>query len=188
MLYRFGDFGRGGTGHSRSQHRRHNSSDHSGAHSVAGGVGERNSHEHLTMESLIQRLCAFGHQLYPGSHSWRVLFVFAVSSVFVRCDYSQRKATSGSTLAARRAGSITARAATTNISKAATARVRGSVGLTPNKRDAIKRVTASDAGTPSAIPPSTSHRLSLKTIRSTPMGVAPSARRIPISLVRRATV
>src|SRR6185436_7434976 len=96
--------------------------------------------------------------------------------------YSHRKAAIGSTLRARRAGQNAASAATASIRQGPAASVNGSVGPTPNNLEENARVTATAAGSPTAIPANTSKRLSCSTSRSTPAGDAPSAKRIPISL------
>src|SRR5258708_35945376 len=102
--------------------------------------------------------------------------------------YSYLRATIGSTLAALRAGSSAASAATTIISMDAIEMVAGSVGLTPNNNPEMSRDATSANGTPMAMPASTSNKLSRSTIPSMLARVAPSASRMPISLVLRAAV
>ncbi len=101
--------------------------------------------------------------------------------------YSARRATSGSTFVARRAGMEHASSAMlTNMTAAAT-KVAGSVAVTPKSRLAITRVRATAAGIPMATPSSAKTRPCRTTSVNTSFRVAPRAVRIPSSWVRWAT-
>src|SRR5215831_21156798 len=93
----------------------------------------------------------------------------------------------GSVLEAFHAGrEPAARAALSNIVSADT-RDHGSPGLTPKRRDSMTFEAPSAIGRPIANPIIASNRTSRSTIQRTVSRCAPSAIRIPISLVRRAT-
>src|SRR5439155_24578768 len=101
--------------------------------------------------------------------------------------HSVRRATIGSTCAARRAGSQHASRATPANTAATPAKVSGSVAVTPNRRLVITRVSISAPATPASTPAPTTPIPWLTTIRSTSWARAPSAMRRPISRVRCAT-
>jgi hypothetical protein len=100
--------------------------------------------------------------------------------------YSQRSAAIGSTRAARRAGTNPASAAAQTITATATPIATGSAALNPNNWCSTTRPNPHAAPRPSATPTATIHSVSRIAIHSTLPCDAPSAMRIPISLVRRA--
>jgi hypothetical protein len=67
-------------------------------------------------------------------------------------NYSYRNASTGSTRLARVAGNHTAISATPANITGATRKTRGSHGLTPNRKPAIKRVNPKAAASPHATP------------------------------------
>ena len=93
----------------------------------------------------------------------------------------------GSTCVARRAGMKQASTPTPTSNPQTAAKVHGSVARTPKSRLSRKRVAASEAIIPAADPITTSTRPCFTTMPSTSRRCAPSAARIPISRVRRAT-
>ena len=102
--------------------------------------------------------------------------------------HSCRSATKGSTRAARTAGTDAAVRAVTDKIAAAANVATGSVTWTPKSKDAIHRAATHEAGTPIAMPLASSSAARRKTHPSTSARSAPSAMRIPISPVERATV
>ncbi len=102
--------------------------------------------------------------------------------------HSWRSAIIGSTRDARRAGPKLATSAALSRMAAATASARGSFGFMSNRNDSMSRAEAMAVGTLIASPMTTSTQTSRNTIQMTLPRRAPSAIRIPISLVRRATV
>src|SRR5262245_18951998 len=100
---------------------------------------------------------------------------------------SQRRATSGSTFVARRAGIQHASNATTISDNAITMNVSGSVALTPYSKLFIKRVAPYAASKPTTTPASASRSPCAMTSRSTSRASAPSAMRMPISRLRSPT-
>ena len=98
-------------------------------------------------------------------------------------SYSWRSAIIGSTLMARRAGMQQAATATSVSETATAAKVSGSVGLTPNRRLLMKRVSASEVPRPMATPARVSFNPWETTSRRMPFGAAPRAMRMPISRV-----
>src|SRR5262245_51046616 len=93
----------------------------------------------------------------------------------------------GSTRVAARAGAQLAAIATAASASAAIAKTAGSVGLTPKSSDLSVRVTANAPTRPSATPPPARRTPSPTISRRTASAGAPSASRIPISRLRRAT-
>lgn len=105
-----------------------------------------------------------------------------------RKNYSNRSAITGSMADARRPGKYAASNAIVN-SSSDTARIVGkSPGETPKSMLAISRFAASEHGMPSTTPNRASSIASRNTIQRMVFLCAPSAVRIPISLVRRVTV
>src|SRR5262249_46054530 len=102
-------------------------------------------------------------------------------------NHSSRNAAIGSTRAALRAGRYPAKAATLSSSNVAAAIVDGSFGLNPKSKVEAVCVAASDANSPTATPATTSANASRNTSQMTFPRRAPSAIRMPISFVRRAT-
>src|SRR3989442_1523309 len=102
--------------------------------------------------------------------------------------HSAANAVRGSTCDARRAGIHVARTATRPTNAAAPANVDPSVVLTPYSIDDSTRVTAKAPASPSATPMATTRAPSPSKARTTLSGVAPSARRTPISRRRCATM
>ena len=94
----------------------------------------------------------------------------------------------GSILDARRAGAYPARIAATISVPTATPNEMGSFGLTTNKNDPTSLDNPYAAGNPIANQIIDNTITCRSTIQMTPPRPAPSAMRIPISLVRRATV
>src|ERR1043165_8314836 len=103
-----------------------------------------------------------------------------------RLSYSYRKATIGSTLVARRAGKYDASRATARRMRATAPKVRGSVALTWNSMDGIKRIRMNAPTRPEMTPTMAVVMDWRSTSRSTLPALAPSAMRTPISRVRRA--
>src|SRR6185437_8766156 len=101
--------------------------------------------------------------------------------------HSARSAMMGSIRVARRAGMYAASNATTNRSAVTAAYVAGSLVLTPNTIDRIKRVSAYAATPPTMTPTAAVTTACRKTDPRTFDGLAPSAMRTPSSRVRRAT-
>src|SRR6266403_4878508 len=101
--------------------------------------------------------------------------------------YSCRNAITGSILAALRAGKYAAARATAARSAATLVIVSGSVGVISNRKSRNTRVVANVPARPSAKPLATSTALRERIRRKTSGGGAPSANRITISRVRRAT-
>src|SRR5262249_26719917 len=101
--------------------------------------------------------------------------------------YSYLSATSGSTLAARRAGRYDASIATAAKATATVVNVAGSSGCKPNRSDSRYRVSPAAPAIPIAMPARVSTRLLPRTSRMTSRLAAPSATRTPISRVRWAT-
>ena len=97
-------------------------------------------------------------------------------------------AVNGSRRDARLAGRYAARTAATRSKRAATAVVTGSVAVKPKNIDSTEREAAQASGTPASAPKMTSRIASLTTMPMTVLLCAPSAMRIPISVVRRATL
>src|SRR4051812_48031963 len=122
---------------------------------------------------------------HPTTH---VLHKICHHRLFLSCFYSDRKASIGSTLAARQAGFRPE--ATAAIDRAATApkMTTGSYGLSPNNSARTARMTMSDSTRPVAIPAPMSARIWYKIIQSTAAREEPRANRIPISPVRRVTM
>src|SRR5207244_2091847 len=104
------------------------------------------------------------------------------------CAYSYLRASRGSTRDARRAGRYAASCAAISNTTIAAASVAGSAGLTPNSNDSIQRDPAHTAGSPATAPITTSRVPPATTDATTRCDCAPSAMRIPISLVRRETL
>ncbi len=90
----------------------------------------------------------------------------------------------GSTRVARRAGKKVATIPATSSAKAAAAKVSGSNGLTPWRKNARLRVTPRAMATPSSTPSSARMVPWRITIETTSPYWAPSAIRMPISWVR----
>src|SRR5207247_1435778 len=97
--------------------------------------------------------------------------------------YSCRSATIGSTVAARRAGTQHATAATTINSSGTPPNTDRNSG--PRTR---WRLTKTAIAHPIIAPAATTRRVSARILPTRPLVVAPSARRTPISLVRCDTV
>src|SRR5262245_10509591 len=95
--------------------------------------------------------------------------------------HSCRNAIIGFTLVARRAGIQHASNATSASSSAIEPNVNGSLALTPNNKDFIKRVSANAPASPMARPINTSFIPCPITSRKTSRPPAPSAMRTPIS-------
>ena len=102
--------------------------------------------------------------------------------------YSYRNATSGSTLVARRAGRSPDRSVTAISNAVAIVSASGSYGVSPNSQERATWLSAKAAGRPMATPRPVIRNTSCITSRSTFLSVAPSATRIPISRVLRATL
>src|SRR5947207_1335983 len=102
--------------------------------------------------------------------------------------HSAAKAVRGSTCDARRAGIHVARTATRPTNAAAPANVDPSVVLTPYSIDDSTRVNAKAPASPIATPMATTRAPSPSKAPTTLSGVAPSARRTPISRRRCATM
>src|ERR1017187_5306280 len=102
--------------------------------------------------------------------------------------YSWRKASMGSMRDARRAGTWAASRPTTIMATTAktivTLSLPGRSFITPATKDFPQRAM----GAPTTSPAATIANASLRTMRVTSLPVAPSAMRMPISLVRRVTV
>jgi putative ABC transport system permease protein len=114
-----------------------------------------------------------------------------VSILWLPCDtnsYSYRNASIGSTRVARRAGRYPATSATTINSVAAAASAIGSCADRSNSCDCTTRLSAIASGRPTATPMTTISATSFSTSHMTELRSAPSAIRMPISRVRRATV
>src|SRR6267143_3262380 len=119
------------------------------------------------------------------------------SQLFLAIDHSWRKATIGSTRVARCAGIQDAASATTARSAAEHAYVRASVRDTPYRKtpDPLQpmpwvgknRVIANAPDVPTATPASVTRSVSRSTSLAIPVRAAPSATRMPISLVRSVT-
>lgn len=103
---------------------------------------------------------------------------------FVKPAYSYRRATTGSTRVARRAGIQQAASATPINASVTATNVAGSEAFTPKSKLVIRRVSAKAAATPNTTPKKARRRPSLRTMRSTRPRSAPSAMRTPISRVR----
>jgi hypothetical protein len=103
-------------------------------------------------------------------------------------DYSLRRATIGSTPAARRAGITDASRAASASSSVATASITGSQGLTPNSWPVISLPAPIAAGMPIANPIPTYEKAPRSTIFTTLPRSAPNAMRTPISPVRCSTI
>src|SRR5690606_30775624 len=86
------------------------------------------------------------HALCRGSHTTRRSREFLIDA------HSARNASTGSTLAARRAGTYAASNATARRSAGTAPNVIGSVGDTPNKNDDRRRVAPKAAAIPIPIP------------------------------------
>src|SRR4030095_9875756 len=102
--------------------------------------------------------------------------------------HSYLKAFTGSTRQARRAGKRAAIKAVITKVKAAPAIVHGSCLETPKRTVSINRVNVNAAARPAAIPATAGISESLTIGRITADLCAPSATRIPISVVRHLTV
>src|SRR5262245_8002084 len=102
--------------------------------------------------------------------------------------HSTRSATSGSTFVARRAGIQQATIATASINSAAESNETGSVGVSLKSSVEARRATAKISGNPMATPAMTSNNASRRINQNTSRLCAPSAIRIPISLVRLLTL
>lgn len=102
--------------------------------------------------------------------------------------YSCRKATIGSIREARCAGATAATTAAPARIATAPISAAGSRGFTPKSSDSAYFDASKAAVTPTTMPPSPSRTTSDSTSHSTLARSAPSAIRIPISLVRRATL
>src|SRR5688572_6149821 len=102
--------------------------------------------------------------------------------------HSERRASPGSTRAARAAGSQLASNDTTSSVTMTAASTTGSRGETSNNSGDIHRPAARAARRPSATPMPTTRRLSPTTRRATSGVRAPRAIRTPISCVRCATL
>src|SRR6185437_4022652 len=95
--------------------------------------------------------------------------------------YSLLRTVSGSTRDAQRAGTSVAAVATATKNTATLANVSGSVAVTPNSSVRRTRVEANAAARPMASPADVRIAPSRSTRRSTALGPAPSAMRMPIS-------
>ena len=102
--------------------------------------------------------------------------------------YSCRSASVGWTPAALRAGTQLAPSATKSKTRAAAERVTGSDAVMPKSIERMKRASKSDNITPITIPTIDIREASLRIISRICLGIAPKARRTPISLVRCTTV
>ena len=101
-----------------------------------------------------------------------------------RVRYSNRSASSGSVLDARKAGRYEATSATA-VSKAATApNVTGSVASTPKRNDDMRRVSPTAATSPTTTPIPARIMPCRRTIQLTSRRSAPRAIHTPISRVR----
>jgi hypothetical protein len=101
-----------------------------------------------------------------------------------RHPQSVRKARIGSKREARRDGTYATVNATRHNSRLTPEKTGGFVGIVPNSRDAIHRLSANDPREPSAAPEIVSNSVLARTPRCTRHGLAPSAMQIPISFVR----
>ena len=101
--------------------------------------------------------------------------------------YSPRSASIGSTLAARRAGSTAASKATAASIAVVVPRTSGLHASTPKSSAVIRWPAAMAAGRPMSSPRPTCRKAPRSTISCTWARLAPSAMRMPISLVRCAT-
>src|ERR1700722_87090 len=116
------------------------------------------------------RTGGFGGSLEPANH------------------YSCRSAFIGSILEALRAGTYPARSAAPSKITTASARARRSTEFMPKRSDSTNRDVPNASGTLIAIDTAANTRIARSTIQTTTLRCAPSAMRIPISPVRRATV
>src|ERR1017187_5370767 len=127
--------------------------------------------------------------VFPGqSPRWRLHRLMSQPSRCVAHVYSYRNASIGDTRAARRAGVYAASRASVTITAAPK-----TIGATlctgrPGIRLATKRLPQYASSTPITRPAALIPDASRSTIRVMSVRVAPSATRIPISLMRRATV
>ena len=110
-----------------------------------------------------------------------------VASAFSAKRYSYRSATFGSTRAARRAGQHGGERGGGEQDRRRDGDRRGIPRRQPVEKRDEQRPAASAAGMPIAIPRTTSTSVSRRMPRMTLNGVAPSATRTPISVVRCAT-
>src|SRR5262249_19571310 len=101
--------------------------------------------------------------------------------------HSALRAVSGSVLLARRAGKMAATAAARPRTSTAAPMVVGSVGESPKRKRASSRDTPSVVAMPPAAPSATGVPNSIIRPAIIRARVAPRARRVPISFVRRAT-
>src|SRR5205823_8177549 len=101
--------------------------------------------------------------------------------------YSPRKASIGSVLDARLAGSAEAASANSSIAMAESASTPGSNGLTSNKKERSKRDAAKAPSKPSPQPTAASLAPELRMSSITPERWKPSAMRTAISCSRNAT-
>jgi exosortase K len=114
-----------------------------------------------------------------------LILPFAVLGGLLKADtYSCRRATIGSTFAARRAGSQLANTVTSSSNKDTPMNADGSVAVTPYSKLETNRVTATAAINPSAKPRTVSLTPWPMTRESTSRLCAPRATRTPISRVR----
>jgi hypothetical protein len=102
--------------------------------------------------------------------------------------YSWRNAAIGSIRDALRAGKYAASNPATPSSRTELPMIPGSAGFKPNNIDATHRDAAQAIGSPAAIPTTTSRTAPLTTMTISRVRFAPNAMRMPISLVRRATL
>src|SRR6266404_1561592 len=102
-------------------------------------------------------------------------------------SYSYRKATSGSTRVARRAGIMLATITTAHVARTAITIARGSSGARPKRKERSKRAPTIASGNPNATPAALSITLSRAIIHKTCRGLAPSAMRTPNSALLRLT-
>src|SRR5690348_12191678 len=117
----------------------------------------------------------------------RLLGECAKGVAYILHSYSVRRAMIGSTLEARRAGSQAARKATNEIKTTIALKVTGSHALTPNSRLLNKRVAAKAPTSPIAtLMPTIIIACPITNLKMLYFA-APSAIRMPISLVRWAT-
>src|SRR5258706_13453948 len=101
--------------------------------------------------------------------------------------YSSRRASVGLTFEARQAGMNAAARAPAARTAAAAATVAGSVAVTPNNWDWTNLPRAATQGSAIAMPAAIMTTASRRTRRMAEAPVAPRARRMPISRVRRVT-
>src|SRR5216683_5467841 len=102
-------------------------------------------------------------------------------------SYSPRKASMGSVLVARLAGSAEAASASSSIAMAESASTPGSNGLTSNRKERSKRDAATAPSKPKLQPTAASLAPELRMTRITPERWQPSAMRTAISCSRNAT-